>query len=164
MGYEIKLLIGKSCLERDELEKDMTKPFDDGSGHEYKRDTNGEYIKTGRKEHWFQTMAEIDLCQLGAQGDALNRLIDETQAEAKAVAGEKVWYFYGTGDRNTEIKEDQYGVPFMPVGIRAVHGAIRLTMEKSHESRNCRRLIWAEALLRSMKEDTESLECIFFGH
>ena len=30
MGYEIKLLIGKPCLHKDELEKDLEHPFEAG--------------------------------------------------------------------------------------------------------------------------------------
>lgn len=67
MGYEIKMLVGKSCLRAKEIERDMSKPYSDGSGYEYKRDEKGEIVYTGREEVWFQVMAEVDLSKLGYQ-------------------------------------------------------------------------------------------------
>lgn len=159
MGYEVKLLIGKPSLEREEIERDTEKPYDDGSGYEHKKDATGNYVKTGRREHWFNVMAEIDLSKLGGRDDALNRLISKTQAVAKEHIKERFYYFYGT-DGNAKITEDCYGAPLWPVPVHAVLDAMR----SSHKPGEYRRTDWAMALLEAMKDDPEKLQVIFYGH
>jgi hypothetical protein len=159
MGYEIELLIGRSCLPSDELEQDKTKPFEDGSGFPYKKDRNGNYIKTGRVEKWFCVYAALDLCKLGYDEHALNLLLKRTHLAANAVKNHLVHYFYGH-DGNTRFTQDRYGEPLYPVPIKEVLSAVK---ELSQDD-EYRRLKWADALLSSMANDHEQLEVIFFGH
>lgn len=159
MGYEIKLLIGKSCLHGEEIARDLKHPFKDGSGFPLKKDKKGEYVKTGRKEAWFQTMAEVELCKLGYQNDALNRLIDATHKKARECAKKEVLYFYGT-DGNTQITEDRYGDPIRAAPIANVYDA----MKAAHGKSDYRRVKWALALLAEMVNDSEKLEVVFYGH
>lgn len=160
MGYEIKLLIGKSLLRGDEHAEDKEHPFDDGSGFPYLKDENGDYVKTGRKESWFQIMAELDLCKLGYQDDPLNKLISDTIKKAKDNADSELLYFYGT-DGNTRYTEDRYGDPCGAVAIQEVVKAIHLLPPETMEYR---RLKWAKALLEAMADDSEQLEVVFYGH
>lgn len=161
MGYEIQLLIGKSCLRHDELKLDKKHPFKDGSGYPYLKAKNGDYVKTGRIESWFQIMAEVDLCKLGYQDDALNRLINETHRLGNENKGRECWYVYGITDGNKTEREDRYGDALRPAPIKEVLKAMRESMDKTHPYR---RLVWAEALLSKMAKDPEGLEVIFWGH
>ena len=44
MGYEIKMIVGKLSFEEEEIERDLAKPFSDGSGYDYKYDANKQLI------------------------------------------------------------------------------------------------------------------------
>lgn len=157
MGYEIKMIVGKTALSGSpEYAQDKSKPFDDGSGFEWQRDERGNPVPTGRTMHWFQEMAMVDLCKLGYQDDALNRLIADSHKKAKTDPL-NVHYFFGS-DGNTQITEDRYGSGMTPVPIADVLAA----MEKYADY--YRRTRWALALLRSMEEDAEGLEVLFFGY
>lgn len=157
---EIKLFIGKSCLRGDELERDKEHPFSDGSGFPYKKDADGNYIKTGRTEAWFKIMAEIELCKLGYQKDALNTLISETQKTARENKHRERFYVYGL-DGNQEFETDPCGDPLSPVPVKSVLQA----MESSRvETDPYRRTEWAIALLSVMAKDPENLEVMFWGH
>jgi hypothetical protein len=160
MGYEIRLLIGKSCLHGDELARDRDHPFEDGSGFPYLKDKKGEYVKTGRKQAWFQIMAEVEMCKLGYQNDALNNLIDQVHSEAKAKRDKEMWYIYGL-DGNTQFDEDRHGDALRPTPIKDVLKAAKASLIKKEPYR---RLVWAIALLKSMADDAEGLEVIFWGH
>lgn len=157
MGYEIKMLVGKTALHGMEHELDKENPFKDGSGFPYKKDKRGDYIETGRKEAWFQIMAEVDLCKLGYQEDVLNRLID--QSHDKKRAEKEVVYFYGT-DGNTRYMQDRYDSPMFAVPIKKVLDA----MKQTEGAKTYRRLVWAIALLEAMASDEEQLEVMFWGH
>lgn len=156
MGYEIKMMVGKSSVLGAEHVRDEKNPFDDGSGFPYLKDEKGEYVMTGRTEIWFQIMAEVDLCKLGYADDALNRLISKSHKDAN---DEKlfVWSVYGL-DGNTAFKEDRYGDRMRSVPIREVLAAME---EHSDEYR---RIKWAKTLLRSMADDSEELEVLFWGY
>ncbi len=159
MGYEIKLIIGKaSNVKSDEREKDLTKPYDDGSGYECKKDKDGNDVLTGRTLVWFNVMAELDLCKLGYQDDQLNRLIAQSHNTAKANP-KTVHEFYGTTEGNQAATEDRYGSGLWPVPIRDV-----LTAIAGVEDQEYRRLKWAKALLESMADDPEELQVMFWGH
>lgn len=159
MGYEITLIIGKTCLEGDELERDLEHPFADESGHPYKKDANGDYVKTGRRESYFMQMAEVDLCKVGYQSDAFNRLVDKTHEAAKSGKAKCVYFIYGA-DGNTRLEEDRYEMPLWPVAIADV----LLALVPSHPKGSYRRTDWAIALLSAMADDPEGLEVIFYGH
>lgn len=161
MGYEIKMFIGKTTsVLRPEREIDPDEPYSDGSVFAPKKDADGKEILTGREEVWFKIMAEIDLCKLGYQDDALNRLITQSHADAKADATH-VHYVFGL-DGNKEFKKDRYGHKMHPVPVRTVLRA----MEESHPAspNEYRRTKWAKALLASMGNDGEELEVLFWGH
>lgn len=159
MGYEIKLIIGKSSLASEEIERDKELKYADGNGHPYKRDDKGQFVKTGRTEHYFMAMASLDLCKLGYQDDALNRLIAQSFDKGKEMNSKEFHYFY-EADGNTQLTEDKYGAVFWPVPVESVLSA----MIESHGDSEYRRAKWAIALLASMANDQEALEVIFFGH
>ncbi len=159
MGYEIKMMIGKSGHTSAEREKDMAKPYSDGSGFETKKDKIGNDVLTGRTGHYFYVFVDFDLCKLGYQDDALNKLIQKSQDKKRR--SKHFYYFYGTGDGNNEIKQDNYGSQMYPVPIKKVMEAMRKTIDKNEPYR---RLEWAIALLESMSKDTEELEVMFYGH
>lgn len=160
MGYEIKMMIGKSSVRGPEYEHDMSKPFSDGSGYENKRDEKGNLLPTGRELIWFQIMAEVDLCKLGYQDDSLNRLIQKSHDDAKADAKHS-YYVYGL-DGNMEFSEDRYGSKLSPVPVTDVLAA----MNESHPTENSeyRRTKWAKSLLAAMVDDSEQLEVMFWGY
>lgn len=158
MGYEIKMFVGKVSLRGKEW-KLTDKRYDDDSGFEPERDDKGKIVYTDRTEHWFQVMAFVDLCKLGYQDDALNRLISDSFDTAKKHAKTDVHYFYGE-DGNKKIVDDLYGAALWPVPVKDVLEA----MKKSHGRSKYRRTDWAIALLVAMAKDTEQLEVIFYGH
>jgi hypothetical protein len=158
MGYEIKLIIGKtSSISNKEHVEDMTKPFSDGSGFEWKKDADGNPVFTGRTETFFDCMAEVDLCKVGE--GKVSSLVGEVQKMAEKNA-DKCFYFYGTTDGNKSAKEDRYGDKLHPVPISDVLSAL----EADAELDDYRRFRWAIALLKSMKDDSEGLEVMFWGH
>ena len=157
MGYETKIIIGKSTTPTPEWEEDKEHPFDDGSGFPYKMDKLGREIPTGRMETYFSVYAELDLCKLGYQDDELNRLAQKSHDKAK---GKQFWFFYGT-DGNTRITEDSYGAGMTPMPIGKVLKAMKASIDKDDPYR---RLAWAIALLESMAKDSEGLEVLFYGH
>lgn len=159
MGYEIKLIIGKSGHEAPELELDKSKPFSDGSGFEYKKDGRGNPVKTGRTSVYFSEYVRIGLCKLGYQDDALNRLISRTQETGGKNKSLRFYYIY---NGNTRVSEDCYSSNFWPVEIRKVLNALKRSHPKRKNS--YRRTNWAIDLLSSMVDDDEGLEVIFYGH
>jgi len=161
MGYEINLLVGKSRLREDELQKDMDHPFEDGIGHPYKKDDKGNYITTGRKQSWFQIMAQVDLCRLGYQDDPLNSFINSWHERAIELKDREVTYFYGLGDGDKKITEDGYGTPIIAAPIK---GCLEAMKQSHNPSDPYRRFEWALALLESMEKDPEALEVVFYGH
>lgn len=158
MGYEIKLYVGKPCLEGDEHARDMDQPYCDGSGYHYKKDEKGNFVPTGRREKYFMVMAMIDLCKLGYQDDALNKLIAQSFEMGKTNKDKLFHYFY---DGNEQVTEDCYGATFWPVPVRYVLDAMKTVQDKDDPYR---RLTWAIALLEAMKDDSEQLEVLFYGH
>lgn len=159
MGYEIKLIIGKSGMEGPEFARDKTKPFSDGSRFDYKTDGRGQPVKTGRTGVFFSEYARLDLCKLGYQEDALNALISATQEQGKKAQSLRFYYFYH-GDN--QISEDCYDAALWPVPIKTVLAALKASHPKRKNS--YRRTNWAIDLLSSMVDDVEGLEVIFFGH
>lgn len=160
MGYETKIIIGRVGFASKEFELDLTKPHADGSGFEYKNDAAGKPIETGRMEHYFLVYAMLDLCKLGYQDDALNRLQTKSIEQAKRDSKTSVYYFYGE-DGNRAIKEDRYGQGLWPMPVAEVLAAMKKSISRSDPYR---RLLWAIALLESMKDDAEGLQVLFYGH
>ena len=130
MGYELKLIIGKTSSVT------WTK------------------LPTGT-ETWFQDMARLNLCKIGA--GALSHLVTATQKGSKCP--KHTLYFY-SDDGNTQITEDKYGAPFKAVPVKRVLDAIKIDQKKD----KYRRFTWAIALLKSMVKDPDGLEVIFFGY
>lgn len=159
MGYEIKLIIGKSGMEGPEFERDKSKPFKDGSGFEYKTDKRGQPVKTGRTGVYFSEYARLDLCKLGYQEDALNKLISKTHETGRKSKSLRFYYVY-KGD--IQESDDCYGDSLWPVPIREVLDALKKSHPKGKDS--YRRTDWAIDLLSSMVDDSEGLEVIFYGH
>lgn len=152
MGYETKLIIGVPSLEMDEYAmEDLI--IEDGKAYRpYKKDSNGELIKTGRKEVYFQVMAMVDLCKCGYSSHI-------SKINWKNTRDDIVWYWY-TEDGNTQIKEDRYGDASEPVDINIVIEALK----KDVQDDDYRRFKWALALLESMKDDKEGIKILFYGH
>ena len=163
MGYEIKLIVGKSGFSRPEFEQDMTMPFEDGSGYEYKRDDKGNYIPTGRNVIYFSNYAEIDLCKIG--GCPLADLVQKTQKTANKNPN-TAYGFFGTGDGNNEITQDLYSAKLWPVPVKEVLKALKESQEQNIEENgeSYRRYTWAIDLLKSMVKETETIEVLFYGH
>jgi hypothetical protein len=161
MGYEIKMIVGRSTPQMsDEWARSKT-PYKDLSGFEPKRDSKGNIVRTGRKLQWFMPYAEINLCKIGyREDDPLNKLIDETHQKVNAGNKNHAFYFYGI-DGNIEQTADRYGQKFLPVPVKTVLHAMKASQRKSEPYR---RLAWAIALLEAMKDDAENLEVIFYGH
>lgn len=157
MGYEIKLYIGKVRLDHEEIARDMSKPYEDGSGFEYQKDKEGEYIKTGRIEKYFSIYAMVDLCRCDYNGktSALSAKSHKLGNENK---DKYFYYFYGS-DGNTQV-EDRYGDYMHAMPIKDAIKALTADSQKDEY----RRYKWAIALLNSMKDDQENLEVLFFGY
>ena len=136
MGYETKLIIGRECSASDEYDY-STEPA----------------RKTGKKETYFMSYAEIDLCKAG------------TNALSKAMCGFKNkdknhhWYFYGH-DGNTPIKEDKYGDKWIPQTIDSILEPMKI----DYANGNYRRFKWAIALLESMKSDNEEIKVLIYSY
>jgi len=143
MGYETKIIIGRVGMSNKELEHDPAKPYADG-----------------RMEHYFSVYAMLDLCKLGYQDDALNRLQTKSHAQARAKIKTDVHYFYGE-DGNLAIKEDRYSDGLWPMPIKEVLAAMKKSLIKNDPYR---RLVWAIALLEAMQDDGEDLRVLFYGH
>jgi len=158
MGYEIKCFIGKSGQASPEWAL-SDKRYKDDSGFEPLKDAKGNTLYTGRTEHWFQIMAMVDLCKLGYQDDALNRLIHQSHKTAKDAIKTNVYYFYGE-DGNTQVKEDRYGDGMWPVPVKDVLEA----MKSVEDAQTYRRLVWAIALLEAMAKDPANLQVLFYGY
>lgn len=158
MGYEIKLIIGKASANVSDEWALTDKKYEDGSGFEPQRDASGGIVHTGRKEHWFKTMATVDLCKL-CYDSPLSSLCADSHKTAKATEKTMVHYFYAE-DGNTRVVEDRYGSPMWPIPIRDF-----LAVAKADADANTyRRLKWAIALLESMADDKENLSILAFGH
>lgn len=158
MGYEIKLIVGKRGYSMKEVERDLTKPYEDGSGFEYKKDEKGNYIYTGRNEIYFQIMGIVELCKIG--DGPLSKVVSKSHKLGNEFSKVDFVLFYGF-DGDEQFSEDKYGDYSWPVPVKEVCAA--LSQELS-EGEDYRRFVWALALLNSMKNDSEQLEVIFWGH
>lgn len=156
MGYEIKVIIGKSCLSHPEW-KQSSVPYSDGSGFEPERDTKGNPVLTGRTMQYFMPYVEIDMCKLGYDSDPLNDLIGISFQLARKNQ-QTVHYFYGS-DGNIQITEDKYGAAMHPVPLKDLQTALNAITDMSY-----RRLKWLKALVDSMADDKEELQAMFFGY
>ena len=158
MGYEIKLYIGKTHSDREEIARDMSKPYEDGSGFEYQKDTKGEYIKTGRIEKYFSIYAMVDLCKCGYDSKTY-ALSGKSHKLGNENKDKYFYYFYGS-DGNSQVVEDRYGDYMHAIPIQDVIDALIVDSQEDEY----RRYKWAIALLNSMNTDQENLEVLFFGY
>ena len=101
---------------------------------------------------WFEKMAVIDLCVLGAPSSLL-------QLDWKNKNKEPQVYWY-LDNGNTQVTEDSYGDIPKPLPIHLVNDAVMKDMASS----KYRRLGWALGLLEAMEDDPEGLEVLITGH
>lgn len=158
MGYEIKLYIGKAYRDCEEIARDMSKPYEDGSGFEYQKDKDGNYVKTGRIEKYFSVYAMVDLCKCGYDSKIYD-LSGKSHKLANENKDKYFYYFYGS-DGNSQVVEDRYGDYMYAMPIKDTIKALTADRQKDEY----RRYKWAIALLNSMKDDQENLEVLFFGY
>ena len=164
MGYEIKLIIGEAYnFTTPEVKRSETGEIDGNYIHYAPIKKNGKEVKTGRKEHHFHTMAEIDLAKIG-----IGRLADlDSENQKVSTADKKNVYKWFLTDGNTLVGEDRYGAKRNPVPIADVIKAIEADhMRDIHdEDYRYRRYEWALALLKSMQEyQGENLTVILEAH
>lgn len=152
MGYETKLLVGESTSLTDDENVYGDLIVEDGEAYRpMLKDDKGNLLTTGRKETWFQVMAEIDLCKCGHDSpihdiDRVNK--DESHQ----------WYWYHGNERRTE---DCYGDRPKPVPIKTVIDALK----KASEDDEYRRFKWALGLLEAMATDQESkISVLLYGY
>ena len=145
MGYETKLIIGKSGHSFKEVQQAK-----DGA---YMKDKYGHFIHTGRQEIYFSEYAQINLCKCGY--DSNISAIDFKNKESESV----VWFWYGE-DGNKEVKEDRYGDSSRPVAISEVIEALK----KDIKLYGYRRFDWALALLESISKSEPDAEVLFYGY
>ncbi len=159
MGYELKLLIGRASANVSPEWALTDKRYSDDSGFEPKRDEKGNIVYTGRKSHWFQDMATVDLCKIGS-GPLADLVANAAKAAKEAVKTD--YHYFFADDGNTEITEDRYGDGFWPTSVSEVLAAVR-GME---DAKTYRRFIWAIPLLKAMDSghDKGKLSVLFFGH
>jgi len=122
MGYETRIYVCDApirALEFKEVEKDMTKPYSDGSGYEDKKDKQGNPIYTGRTEKHVIPVAEIDMCKICCDDNDLGKLIMATPD--KTYEKEKSFYAFYKGD--TLVHTDCYGVLMKDFPIAVVYKA-----------------------------------------
>jgi hypothetical protein len=155
MGYEIKLIIGKSLPSMAEIKRQTEPVIDNNTVYfPYVKDEKGDFVHTGKQEIDFLTVAELDLCKIG--DGALLKLIVKNQAKAKA--DKKNVHKCYQGDATLE--KDCYGEPFLPEDLEKVIHAI----EEDNVHEKYRRFDWALALLKSI-HDTSPFQynVIFYG-
>jgi hypothetical protein len=154
MGYETRLIIGRSCHTSDEIERGDLVIEDGETCRPWLKDGKGEFIKTGRKATYFMVYAEIDLCKCGYLSE-INKLDRINKDESH------FWEWYGSGDGNKEITEDAYGEKPKPLPLSVVVDAL----EKDAKDNDYRRFKWALGLLKSMQDDAEeNLSVLLYGH
>lgn len=159
MGYEIKLIVGKSGhSSREHKVQDQAVLDDNIAWFPSVKDENDQFIETGRTEIYFSTYGIINLSCPGSQAHLLK--LDWKNKEADSV----VWYFYEDG--NTTVKEDGYGDSPKPVPVAAVIAALEKDFEESKEDYpdsadeqggGYRRFRWALGFLKAMDDDAEVL-------
>jgi len=155
MGYNTHIMIGIIGTPSPEHERDMDKPYDDGSGYEYKKGENGGYVETGRMESFFIEYASMAMCKIydSALSDVHSKYLKATKDNPDFVI-----YRYGS-DGNTRIEEDSYGEPMVLAPLKEVLEAV----QKDEKNDVYRRFKWLKGLLESMSDDNEKLVCIFYG-
>jgi len=153
MGYEIKLVVGKSGYSSREYEQQEQAELDGNlAWFPHKKDDSGHPIETGRTEIYFSTYGIIDLACPGADAHLLK--LDWKNKEAGSV----IWYFYQSGD--TSVKEDGYGDSPKPVPVADVIEALEKDLEESkvdYTEKGYRRFRWALGFLKTMDDDAEVL-------
>jgi hypothetical protein len=151
MGYETKLIIGRSCQSTKEVSRGELVLEDGEAYRPYLKDDKENYIYTGREEIYFMVYATIDLCKCGS--DSAISKIDWTNKEKDTV----FWYFY---DGKDQINEDCYGDCPKPLPLSVVLEALRIDSKEG----DYRRFKWAVSLLESMENDSENIQVLFYGH
>lgn len=150
MGYEIKLLIGRSSSREDEHKLGEPELDGDEIYRPYLKDDAGDYIKTGRETTYFAIYATIDLCKCGYESNIHN--IDHVNKDES-----HFWHWY---DGGSDVSKDCYGDEPKPIPISKVVDALK----KDIQNDDYRRFKWALPLLEAMKDDPEGLSVLFYGH
>jgi len=112
------------------------------------RKSNGE-----EEKKWFQVMATVDLCKPGYDSEVykLTTITDKSK---------EVYLYAPMGNGDTEVETDRYDSALHVISINDMLEALR----KDSERDTYRRFKWAIAMLESMKDDSEELECVLFGY
>ena len=144
MGYETKLIIGKSGMSTQECAED--------SNGNYIKDDDGELVRTGRTAIFFSDYAQINMCKCG-HGSNIAAI------DFKNKDGDVVWYWFGE-DGNKPVKEDRYGESSKPISI----GVVIEALKKDIQADEYRRFDWALALLESISKSEPEAEVLFYGY
>lgn len=151
MGYETKLLIGASSSLTNDESVYGELIIEDGEAYRpMLKDEDDNFLKTGKKETWFQLMATVDLCKCGYDS-AINNIPHVNTDESHQ------WYWYEGNERRIE---DCYGAKLKPAPLIDVINALK----KDIEDDEYRRFKWALALLESMQNDSEKITVLLYGH
>ena len=150
MGYDTHIAVVQLIEPMPEYVEDKDNPYDDGSGYPYKKDENGNLIRTGRTEITGLIICEMDLCKLDYNGH-LSKVHSQSLKKAKDHLEVQFYSRYGT-DGNTKMIEDSYGDPLHVVDFDEVLKALRVDCAENEY----RRIHWALALLESMKGNVGS--------
>ena len=161
MGYETRVFICDtpcSALNMKEIEHDMSKPYKDGSGYEYKKDAKGNTVYTGRIEKHLIVIASLDLCKAGSD-NAFGKLLD-SKPDKKYEDCAEFYCIYGS-DGNTLMHTDCYGVLMKDFSVAKMLKAAK----EAYKQTGYRRFQWLAAMLEPMsKVKKEKFICLTYGH
>jgi len=157
MGYETHIVIGFLGDPVPELAKDLTNPYEDGSGYPYKKDKAGNPIKTGRMQRYLMPAVHLDLSKIDYSN--LDLLHDKYLKVTEENQNEFVYFYHS--DRCTEFSEDNYGDPLVLVPFKDVLEAVRTDVQNS----DYRRFRWLLGLMEAMAltDNSKHLVCVFYG-
>ena len=158
MGYDTHIIIGRlDSHPLPEREKNLNKPYADGSGFETLLDEEGNEVFTGRVRFYFDTYAEMDLCKI--YDSHLFKLHDRYKRTPMLKKNGFVEVYMKDG--NTTFEEDAYGDRLVVVPFTEALEAAREDAEANRD--DYRRYQWVKGLLESMNDSAKELTCIFYG-
>jgi len=160
MGYEIKLIVGRSGFESREIDREGVPVVEDDGEVYYpaKKDEHGGLLFTDRTEIWFQVYGMVELCCPRYDSHLLK--LDWKNKESDS----KFWqYFLG----DTEVTDDKYGDYAKPVPVADVIEALEKDWADSVEEgwgvHGYRRFRWALGFLKSLEDENEA-HVMLYGH
>jgi len=158
MGYDTHIIIGRlDPHPLPEREKNLNKPYADGSGFETLLDEEGNEVFTGRVRFYFNTYAEMDMCKI--YDSHLSKLHDRYKRTPMLKKNGFVEVYMKDG--NTSFEEDAYGDSLVVVPFFETLAAARKDVER--DGGEYRRYGWIKGMLESMRESEKELTCIFYG-